>query len=380
MNSVPCFPNPTTPNLAYSRYAESGDLVGFLARSTLPRSERIRAFLNRSLDELGSPARDGLCHRLHHDPPFGRVFFELVVGRFLQALGATVDYQPVGAAGRNVDWRATFPSGALIYVEATSPAYNQVAYQERLRRERLLGAIEEATPPGWWVIPRDLPKIGLHESRREFRRVVESLMADLPASREGLSFENRLQRTGGTARGPVVLELWPGDPRDTPMAMASMGAHVDDSEVRLARAVREKRDQARAFPGELVILAIDAPWGGPDREQFDTALLGHSVMHLDLDHKPSHYSFRRDGALAKQRTAEFGAVLAFQRVGVFGGPDPVLYRHPRCADPLPPELLVLRQRFLEEQAIANIEATRTRIMDSIGFPAADEGDEDLSLR
>lgn len=367
---APCFPEPTTPDLRYSRYAESIDAPAWLDRSTLPRAERIREFLNRSLAELGDGPSERLCHRLRHDPPFGRVFFELVVGRFLQALSADVDYQPEGLDGRNVDWRASFASGETIYVEATSPAYNQVAYRERLRVERLLGAIEEATPPGWWVIPRDLPKTGTHESRREFRRVVESLMATLPASGEGLSFETRLRLAGDTARGRVVLELWPGDPRDSPIAMASMGAYMDDSELRVRQAVRSKREQARGFAGERVILAIDAPWGGPDTEAFDVALLGHSVMHLGVDHRPSHYSFRRDGALSRQRSAEFAAVLAFERVGVFGAPDPVLYRHPKYAGALPAELLVLRRRSFDGDAIVDEPASRTGIMDGLGFPDA----------
>jgi hypothetical protein len=335
---------------------------------------RIRAFLNRSLGDLPAEAAAALCHRLRHDPPWGRVFFELVVGRFLQVLGADIEYQPVGAGGRNVDWRATFPSGDTVFVEATSPAYNQPAYLERLRRERLIGVIEDAMPPGWWVIPRTLPKVGLHESRREFRRVVESLLESI-SNGASVTFEERLQLEAKTRRGPVVLELWPGDPHDSPIAMTSMGAFMDDSEVRVAQAARDKRHQARAFPGERVLLAIDAPWGGPDREQFDTALLGHSVMHLGLDHQVTHYSFRRDGALSRQRVAEYCAVLAFARVGMFGGEDPVLYRHPRYKGELPAELQVLRQRFLQDAGIGDTPASRSGIIEGLGFPsAADEDD------
>lgn len=369
-----CFPEPTNPHPHYGRYSEQADQVSWLDRSTLPRAVRIRGFLNRSLGELPPEAAAALCHRLRHDPPWGRVFFELVVGRFLQVLGAGVEYQPVGAGGRNVDWRATFPSGETILVEATSPVYNQPAYLERLRRERLVGVIEEAMPPGWWVIPHGLPKVGLHDSRREFRRVVESLLASLPNG-AGVTFEKRLHLEGGTRRGPVVLELWPGDPHGSPIAMASMGAYNDDSEVRVAQAARDKRHQARAFPGERVLLAIDAPWGGPDREQFDTALLGHSVMHLGLDRQVTHYSFRRDGALAGQRVAEYCAVLAFARVGMFGGADPVVYRHPHYEGELPAELQVLRQRFLEDAGIGDIPATRSGIVERLGFPSADDEDD-----
>src|SRR6266511_1128825 len=118
------FPEPDVPDLTWGRYQDSGRQLDWLARSTLKQAIRIREFLNRSLGELGPVAGAGLAHRFRHDPPFGRVFFEMIVGRFLQVLGATVEHQPHGLGGVNVDWRATFRDGP-IYVEATSPAYNQ---------------------------------------------------------------------------------------------------------------------------------------------------------------------------------------------------------------------------------------------------------------
>lgn len=366
-----CFPDPIVPDLAWQGYAGEADPIGWLHRSTVPRAGRIRAFLNRSLAELPADAAANLCHRLRHDPPFGRVYFELIVGRFLQVLGAEVDHQPVGIGDVNVDWRATFPDGATVLVEATSPQYNQAEHLEVARRVALVGIIETETPRGWWVHPRTLPDLGLHEARGPFRRTVRSLFANLPDP-AGYSHENKLIRLGDSSRGPVLLELWPGDPTESPMAMVSMGAHRDDSPLHIRAAVRDKRRQARAFPGEAVLLAIDAPFGGPDVEDFDGELFGQTVMHLGIDQGVTGYSFRPNGALATQRAAEYAGVLAFGRLHMFGAQDPVLYHHPRFAGSLPEELLELRQRSLDGSTIRDEAAARTAIMDAIGFAAADD--------
>jgi hypothetical protein len=292
-----------------------------------------------------------------------------VVGRFLQVLGARVDHEPVGLGGANVDWRATFPGGEVIYVEATSPAYSQEAFRERRRREALLGVIEEEMPAGWWVNPKGLPRLGLHDSRREFLGTVRALLASLP-DRSLYSIENRLELAAMTKHGPVELELWPGNPTHGPIGMAGMGAYRDDSALRVAVAARAKRHQARAFPGEAVLLAIDAPFEGPDREDFDEALLGQEVVHLGSDFEAVRYSFRANGALATQRAVEYAGVLAFGRVSVFGAGDPVLYRHPQYAGSLPGEVLELRQRFLVDGGIGNVPAARARVADAIGFPTS----------
>ena len=367
----PCFLEPEVPSLAWGRYSGENDQVGWLERSTLPRAARIRAFLNRSLEALPAEAGAELCRRLHRDPPFGRVYFELIVGRFLQVMGAKVDHQPIGLAGANVDWRARFPDGRVVFVEATSPQYNQAAYRERVRLAALVGIVEEETPAGWWVHPDALPDLGPADARRGFRQTVRSLFANLP-DRSGFSPDHPLRLVAATDRGPIVLELWPGDPTDTPIAFFGGAAYMDDSRLRVAVAARAKRHQARAFPGETVLLAIDAPFGGPDVEDFDQALFGSTVMHIGMDRGIAGYSFQANGALATQRAAEYAGVLAFGRVQMFGALDPILYHHPRFEGSLPAELLDLRQRALEGSAIRDEPATRTAIIDAIGFPSAED--------
>lgn len=364
------FPEPAVPNTAEPGWGTL-DILALLGSSTLPAAYRAREFLNRSLDALPPDAASNLGRRLRDDPPFDRVFFELLVGRFLQVLGAEVDHQPAGLDGKNVDWRATFPSGQVVYVEATSPDYNRVARRERAYRAALLAIIDAELPPGWWIAPVRLPRSGLPQ--RAFRGAIRAMFASLPDG-SGFSRANRLRLEAFTDHGEIAADFWPGNPTKSKIASAWLGGGYDDSSLRVELAARNKRDQARAFPGEAVLLAIDAPFDGPDIESFDEALFGHMVVSIDPESLGvTAYRFRPDGALAKQRTAECAGVLAFSRVHLFGAGDPILYRHPRFKGSLPDALLVLRQRSLEGRAIRDVPAVRTGIADGIGFPSA-EGD------
>jgi len=371
---LPCFAEPEVPNVAWGRRSGAADIAAWLHRSTLPLAVRCRAFLNRSLQALPDGAAADLCHRLRHAPPFEAVFFELVVGRFLQVLGAEVEHEPTGLGGVKLDWRATFPDGQVVYIEATSPAYNRAAHREHARREAMHAIIADAMPAGWWVAPMRLPRLGLHEARGEFRETVRSMLASLPIG-SSHSIADPLRLEALTAHGQIELRVWPGKdgkPKRSPIATASYGAHYDDSSLRVNVAAKAKRHQARAFPGEVVLLAIDAPFEGPDLEDFDDALFGHIVYLIGEEAGISGARFRPDGALATQRIAEYAGVMAFGRVSMFGVGDPTLYHHPRSVGSLPAQLLTLRHRTLEGGAIRNVPAVQTGIADGIGFPSADD--------
>jgi hypothetical protein len=366
----PCFPEPEIPNTAPRGWSPI-ETARLLASSTLPDARSVREFLNRSLDALPPDAATNLCHRLHADPPFERVFFEMLVGRFLQVLGAEVVHEPVGLGGLSIDWRATFPDGRVVYVEATSPEYNRKMNQEMAGRQAMVAIIEAQAPAGWWIAPKRLPGLGLHEARCEFKQAVRSMYTKLPIGSEA-TWANPLRLEAETTRGPLVIDFWPGNPTHSPIRSVWLGGGYDDSALRVAVAAADKRRQARAFPGEVVLLAVDGPLGGPDVESFDDGLFGHEVVHVAEDHGISGYSFRRDGALARQRAAEYAGVLAFLGVNVFGAGDPILYVHPRYGGSFPGALLSLRRRSLAGSAIMNVAALRSSIVDGIGSPSAND--------
>lgn len=76
--------------------------------------------------------------------------------------------------------------------------------------------------------------------------------------------------------------------------------------------------------------------------------------------------------MGRARVPEFSAVLAFPRLGIAGGDDPILYVHPKFQGTLPDALLVLEQRRLGSDGILGTSATQTGIIDALGFPTTDD--------
>jgi hypothetical protein len=80
------FPEPSAVDDSWRQRRE--EISDWLSRSTLPRAKGIRRFLNENISQLPAQARSNLFNALHHR--FKSAFFELIVARTLQILGATI--------------------------------------------------------------------------------------------------------------------------------------------------------------------------------------------------------------------------------------------------------------------------------------------------
>ena len=360
MATAVCFPEPTTEDPRWG--GDDPDPMTWLVWSTLPQAQAIRRFLNASLAALPSDAAAGLCRRFRTDP-WRPVLFEIVVGRFLQVLGASLEYEPAGANGRKVDWFATFPDGYSVYVEATSPVTNAWMDDSARANAPLLAIIEAEAREGWSVWIHHLPPVGPQDSKAEFRRVIRVMMAELPDA-AATDRDERLERAASVAQGPIRLGFTPVR-YDSAIVAGPASGGMEDSAFRLADAVHDKRPQGRAFPGR-VVLAVDVPHG--DREDADVALLGRTHQCVWPQGGRGPIEFRPDGELARQKVAEFAAVLVFTHLGMLGGRDPKLYHHPKFTGELPAALSVLEQHRLASGGIIRTPATDERILDGLGFP------------
>jgi hypothetical protein len=340
--------------------------MGWVAKSTLPQAQGIRRFLNTNLAALPAAATASLCRRFNTDP-WRQVFFEMIVGRFLQLLGAKLDYEPVGENGRKVDWLAAL-TGGPVYIEATSPVSNAWIEQTARRQGPLLDIIETEAPPGWSVSVRRLPAIGPNDSRRPFRAAVQALARSVPDPAT-VSPDEWVDLSAQVDQGAIRLAFRPVRyDSGAAIVMSPGGAGRDDTGSRIVDAVRDTRPQGRAFPGR-VILAVDAP--SSERQDFDAALLGHTVATLGEDLSTLSREFRRAGELARQAKVEYPAVLVFPHLGMFGGYDPIVYMHPRFEGVLPSEFASLETRSLGASGIETQPATRLGIIDGVGFPPAE---------
>jgi len=104
-------------------------------------------------------------------------FFELIVGRTLQVLGATVEFEPGGASDTRVDFVARFPD-ATVAVEAVSPVFGSDVGETTKRRNLLLDIVESESPPDVWVMVSSLPDLGPQDSKKLFRSTVRRLLAE----------------------------------------------------------------------------------------------------------------------------------------------------------------------------------------------------------
>jgi hypothetical protein len=118
------FPEPDVRDDTWA--ADDERPVDWLQRSTLPRAKSIRDALNANLNQLEPQHAESLAKKLLGN--WKAYYFELVVGRWLQELGARVEHEPPGVGTmKRIDYRATFPMEGAVSVEAVSKEINQHA-------------------------------------------------------------------------------------------------------------------------------------------------------------------------------------------------------------------------------------------------------------
>src|SRR2546421_6084689 len=131
------FSEPLTVDESWGQRGEQP--LAWLARSTLPRARAIRRFLNENISQIPVDAQSKIVDALHHR--FKSAFFELIVARTLQILGATIIVEAKQADNKQPDFLSQFPDGILV-VEAASPNFNAEASEEVKNRNPLTDIIE----------------------------------------------------------------------------------------------------------------------------------------------------------------------------------------------------------------------------------------------
>jgi hypothetical protein len=265
--------------------------------------------------------------------------FELVVARILQELGASIELEETNAEGRRPDFTAKFPDETII-VEAVSPIFNSEAGEIVKNRSPLFRIIESNIPQGWHVGVWKVPKIGPNDSKKEFKRAVKQMLSISPPS-EGTG---DIELSTEISTGVIHLHLWPGEMKSRRLMWEVPVTAFDNSEERIRYAVKRKRSQVRSSH-KPVLLAIEASGISSDFEDFDKALFGHTYESYNLRMQLDEKGFKPDGLFnaRSNKPPTYAGVLAFLNVGLWGGPAPLLYNHPRFVGNLPKSILRLEQ-------------------------------------
>jgi hypothetical protein len=359
------FPEPIERDDTYAGRLES--TPSWMARSTLDLAKRHRSFLNRNLSALPEECQQDIGRRLKTDMHFRSAFFELVVARTLQTLGASITCEPVNPVdGTRIDFMAQFPDYE-VGVEATSPLFDREMGETAKNYATLVGIIEDLTPSGWAVAIGSLPNVGPSDSKRPFKTAVRRML-DVPP------------HTSGEPERDVVAELPEGEIRLTLFSKTAHGLHeetnilweapmttIDDSKRVIRDAVERKRRQAKNVDVP-VLVAVDGKGIVTRLEDFDIALFGHSVAYMDEYGNQYAASFQADGLFAGgEGEPTISGVLAFTEVGFLRCSEPVLYIHPRFGRHLPDALLRLELRTLSIDGVSVQEAQNQGFFEVLGF-------------
>jgi hypothetical protein len=125
-------------------------------------------------------------------------------------------------------------------------------------------------------------------------------------------------------------------------------------------AVAGKRAQARGAEQLVLAALFTGGFGNYELEKFDSALFGRTVAHHDVDMvNTGKITFDPSGVFGRGHgKPTFAGALAFANLGWTGGPDPVLYMHPRFTGELPSALRHLRRRLLGPDGIVDVPRDR----------------------
>ncbi len=360
------FPEPTERDDTYANRLES--TPSWLARSTLKIAKDCRSFLNRNLSAIPEECQEGIAQRLKTDMHHRSAFFELVVARALQALEGTIascePENPVDST--RIDFMVRFPDHE-VGVEATSPLFDREMGIAARDNAPLIEVVEEMIPTGWAVGIGSLPNIGPSDSKKPFKSAVKQMLnVSPPLPGEG-EREVRAKLPEREIRLTLFSRAAHGLRKETKIVWEASMTTIDDPKRVIQEAVEGKRRQARNV-SVPVLVALDAKGLVTRLEDFDMALFGHSVAHMDQYGDQYATSFRADGLFAKG-TGEpiISGVLAFTEVGFSHCSEPVLYLHPRFEGHLPTALLRLECRTLSVNGVSVREAQNREFLKVLRF-------------
>lgn len=367
LTSKAWFPEPSEKDDTYAERLESTPL--WLARSTLDLARDYREFLNRNLAVLPEQCQQGIGQRLKTDMHHRSAFFELIVARVLQTLGASITCEPENPVdGTKIDFMSRFSDGE-VGVEAVSPLFDREMGETAKNYASLIEMIKKNVPPGWAVGIDSLPDLGPSDSKKPFKLAIGQMLdVSPPFSGEG---ERKVVQELPEGEIRMTMTLFPkaesGLREETKLVWEAPITTFDDSKRVIRDAVEKKRRQARnvTIP---VLVAVDAKGIVTRREDFDMALFGHSVAHMDGFGNQFDTSFQADGLFARgEGEPIISGALAFPETGFLRCMEPVLYLHPRFEGHMPDALLQLECRTLDADGISVREAQSQGFIGSLGF-------------
>jgi hypothetical protein len=361
------FPKPETPDATYRELGEG--TVSWLRRSTLPLADDCREFLNRNLSVLPDSCREGIFKHLRHERHHRDGFFELVVARTLQELGAEIECEPENPRdGTKVDFVAKFPDGT-VFVEAVSPVMDKELKAISDREALLTELIKESIPPGWAADIKGLPNVGPNESKRHIKAFLQREMDMPPPTTDDEEVEISESFEQGDLRVVLFSQSRHGLSANTKIVIGNAIGYFPNDHAVLRGAVRRKYRQLSNLDG-VSLVALNMFSTTSKREDLDRALFGTSVTQLNQEGNELGRYFEKDGLFAGgEGEPTISGVLAFPEVEFLHCDDPVLWVHPRFGREFPRALNNLEIRNAPDAGleVSVCPARKTNLLENLGF-------------
>jgi hypothetical protein len=343
--------------------------MSWLRRSTLPLADNCREFLNRNLSALPEGCQKGIAKHLRHEQHRRDGFFELIVGRTLQELGADIECEPANPTNnKRPDFLARFPDGTA-FVEAVSPVLDRELAEISGREAPLTKLVKDNVPSGWAAIIRALPNVGPDESRRHIKAFLQREMYIPPPESDDEEVEIRETFEQGDLRIILFPQSRHGLSANTKIAMYNAVGYFPSDRTVLRGAVQRKYAQLSKLEGTTLV-ALNMSSTTSSREDLDQALFGVTVSQIDWHGNEVGRYFQADGLFAGGRgKPTISGVLAFPEVGFMRCADPILWVHPRFEGDFPSRLKDLEIRNMPDLGVevGVHQAKRTEVLKNLGF-------------
>lgn len=340
------FPEPDVEDDSIARKDEGW--FRWVMRATSEKGKACRVFLNAQFSKIPANWQPKLYHDLR-SREWDSVLFELIVGRTMQILGASIEVEvAVADTNKRPDFLARFPDG-LITIEATVPSINDSMSQQLSWNEDLIEIIETLTPPDWSVRVWRLPKLGPNDSKQQFKKIITDTVADLPPAHvtdDSIDIEVDFGKSG-----ELSLTLVPQRNEKRAVTVRGVVSGVDNTEQRIQAVVKRKKKQVKRT-GTPVILAVRTDAFG-DLEDYDRALFGSTYERVGLTGRTIATGFTPNGLFVKRRTEAptYAGLLAYTAAAIPRVVDPVLYVHQGFEGVLPDALMNFEVRTLREDGV-----------------------------
>ena len=355
------FSEPAKEDDSIARHGEG--VFAWLCRSTSVKARGCRRFLNENIDQV-PPGWQARLHRDFRTREWNSVFFELIVARTLQLIGASIEVElPIVETNKRPDFVAHFPDG-VITVEATIPDINASINEQGSENEELVQIMERLIPAKWSIAVWRLPSLGPSDSKKHFKRTILQIFSSLPqspsANQEPIEIELNYRE--------LVFTLYPSHKGKRAAVVRGMASGPDDTEQKIGAIVVRKKKQVKKATTPVFLAVSTSPFG--EREDYDRALFGVTYEHVDHEGRTISTGFDPSGVFGNRRPEPptYAGVLAFMEVGFPAVADPVLYLHPRFDGKLPESLRRLEQRTHKEGVGVYVEpATLHDFVGALGF-------------